>query len=122
VSFRAVQFDYVQDVTVNGVNGYRYEMRKSVLDNGTTDPSTRCNCAGDCLPQGVFNMSTCQQNMPLYLSYPHFLHADPYYRHQVNGMDPDPAIHNMDLTVEPVSATRLTRIVGFLDFIHRPEF
>jgi hypothetical protein len=100
---RALQFDYVEDVTVNGVTGYRYEMRKSILDNGTADPDTRCNCAGACLPQGVFNMSACQQNVPLYLSYPHFLHADPHYRRQVNGMRPDAALHSLHLTVEPVS-------------------
>jgi hypothetical protein len=97
----------VEDVTVNGVSGYRYELRKNFLDNGTTDPGTWCNCAGVCLPQGIMNSTTCLSNVPFYISYPHFLSADPYYRRQVNGMHPNPAIHSTELTVEPVSANRL---------------
>jgi hypothetical protein len=97
----------VEDATVNGVSAYRYKLRKNFLDNGTTDPDTWCNCAGVCLPQGIMNTTTCLQNSPFYISYPHFLSADPYYRRKVDGMHPDPAIHSTELTVEPVSANRL---------------
>lgn len=107
---RAVQFDYVEDVTVNGVTGYRYELRNNILDNGTTDSGTWCNCAGVCLPQGIMNTTTCLQNAPFYISYPHFLDADPYYRKQVNGMQPDPAFHKMELTVEPKTGIPLEGI------------
>lgn len=93
----------MEDVTVNGITGYRYELRKNVLDNGTTDPGTWCNCAGVCLPQGIMNTTTCLKNAPFYISYPHFVDADPHYSRQVEGMQHDPAFRKMELTVEPVS-------------------
>jgi hypothetical protein len=101
-----MQLDYLEDVNVNGVIGYRYMVNKKLLDNGTTDPDTWCNCGGDCLPQGVINTTQCLRNVPLYTSYPHYLDADPYYRRQVNGLQPDPDIHSFYVTVEPVGTNR----------------
>jgi hypothetical protein len=102
---------------VNGVSGYRYGIRNSVLDNGTTDPNTWCNCAGDCLPQGIINTTTCLMSGPVYMSYPHFHDADPYYRRQVNGMNPDPSTRDVELIVEPVSANRRTLHYSKLSFV-----
>jgi hypothetical protein len=96
--------EYSEDVTVYGINAYRYVISESLMDNGTTDPSTQCNCGGECLPQGVINTTECMLSSPSYVSYPHFLDADPFYRDQVKGMKPDPDIHSCYITVEPVSS------------------
>jgi hypothetical protein len=65
----------LQDVVVNGVTGYRYGINNKVLDNGTTDPDTRCNCGGDCLPQGVINATKCLRDAPVYLSPVYYIHS-----------------------------------------------
>jgi hypothetical protein len=96
--------EYSEDVTVHGITGYRYVMSDSLKDNGTTDSSTQCNCGGECLPQGVINVTECMFSSPSYISNPHFLGADPFYIHQVKGMKPDPHIHSFYITVEPVSS------------------
>ena len=96
--------DYTEDVTVNGITGYHYVINESLMDNGTVDPSRQCNCGGECLPRGVINTTECMISSPSYVSNPHFLDADPFYRHQVKGMKPDPDIHRFYITVEPVSS------------------
>jgi len=100
---RSVPLEYSEDVTVYGITGYRYVTSERLMDNGTIDPSTQCNCGGECLPQGVINTTECMLSSPSYVSYPHFLDADPIYRHQVKGMKPDPDIHRFYITVEPTT-------------------
>ena len=95
--------DYAEDTEVLGIPGYTYVGSRSVLDNGTSDPKSWCNCAGVCAPQGVLNVSACRFGAPGFLSYPHFLDADPYFREKVNGMNPDRKRHQVYVTLEPVS-------------------
>jgi hypothetical protein len=101
---RPIQLDYSGDSEVEGLVGYVYTGSKSLMDNGTADPKNLCNCGGVCVPQGVLNISSCRYGAPGFVSYPHFLDADPYYRDRVDGMLPDPAKHRFYLTLEPVSA------------------
>jgi hypothetical protein len=51
----------------------------------------------------VLNVSACRFGAPGFLSYPHFLDADPYFREKVNGMNPDRKKHQVYFTLEPVS-------------------
>lgn len=106
--------EYSEDVTVYGITGYRYVTSERLMDNGTIDPSTQCNCGGECLPQGVINTTECMLSSPSYVSYPHFLDADPIYRHQVKGMKPDPDIHRFYITVEPVSSRYILQKVQMI--------
>ena len=98
-----MQVDYAEDTEVLGIPGYTYVGGKSLFDNGTSEPKTLCNCAGVCAPQGVLNVSSCRYGAPGFLSYPHFLDADPYFRNKVNGMNPDRKRHQLYVTLEPVS-------------------
>jgi hypothetical protein len=102
--FRPILLDYSEEREVEGVAGYVYVGSKSLMDNGTADPKNLCNCGGTCVPQGVLNISSCRYGAPGFVSYPHFLDADPYYRERVEGMRPDPEKHKFYLTLEPVSA------------------
>jgi len=44
---------------------------------------------------------------PAYISFPHFYHADPYYRKAVIGMNPSENRHQMYIDIEPVRVTTL---------------
>jgi hypothetical protein len=103
VSFRSITFEYAEDVEVHGVTGYRFELGKRLLDNGTIDRGNWCNCGGQCVPQGTLNVSSCRHGAPAFVSYPHYLDADPYYTRLVTGMNPDQDRHRFYLTLEPVS-------------------
>lgn len=96
-------------MTVNGIAGYRYVMSKKTFDNGTSDPGTLCNCGGQCLLQGVLNVSACRNGVPAFISNPHFFDADPYYVSQADGLQPDADKHQFYITLEPVSKDKATR-------------
>ncbi|CAH1112790.1 unnamed protein product [Psylliodes chrysocephalus] len=96
------EFEYVEDVVIKGVKGYKYTA-DNIFDNGTTRPENACFCKGECLPSGVFNVSACRDNSPSFLSFPHFYQADPYYTDAIKGMRPDKTKHEFYITIEPKS-------------------
>lgn len=98
---RTLKFDYVSDTEVEGIPSYRYAGTKRLLDSGDLDPDNWCFCSGECVPQGVLNISSCARDAPVFISYPHFLHADPFYIRQVKGMNPSAEKHEFHITVEP---------------------
>jgi hypothetical protein len=50
------------------------------------------------------NVSACRFGSPMFLSLPHFLHADPELLDLVSGLQPDPEKHSFYFGVEPVSS------------------
>lgn len=109
---RTIAFHYAEDVEVEGIRGYRFELGKGLVDNGTIDVRNQCNCGGQCVPQGALNVTACRYGAPAFVSYPHYLDADPYYTRSVRGMKPDPNHHRFYITLEPVSDLQLTHYVG----------
>jgi hypothetical protein len=97
-----VQLEFLDEVTVSGITGYRYVMSK-YFDNGTSDPGTVCKFQEDCLPYGVFNLTSCRRGAPTFISNPHFFNADPYYISQISGLQPEAEKHQFSVTLEPVS-------------------
>ncbi|KAJ9576493.1 hypothetical protein L9F63_006642 [Diploptera punctata] len=98
---RSFSLDYFEDVETMEMSGYKYVASKSLVDNGTSYTDSQCNCNGDCLPAGVFNISSCRYGIPLFISYPHFYGADPWYTTQVNGLNPNADDHQFRITLEP---------------------
>ncbi|XP_028137286.1 protein croquemort isoform X2 [Diabrotica virgifera virgifera] len=93
---------YVEDVTIKGVHGYKYSAEYG-FDNGTVHPENACFCNGECIPTGVFNISSCRQGSPSFLSFPHFYNADPIYQNAVKGMKPNKTQHEFYMILEPKS-------------------
>lgn len=52
-------------------------------------------------PSGVFDLSACQKGVPIFISYPHFLDADPIYLEAVTGLAPNKSLHRTYIDVEP---------------------
>lgn len=98
---RSITFDYAEDTEIHSVPGYRYILGKRLVDNGTVDPENWCNCGGECVPVGAINVSMCRHGAPAFVSYPHYLDADPFYTNKLRGMNPDPDKHRFYLTIEP---------------------
>lgn len=66
-------------------------------------PENQCYCHQEpCLPSGLLDISGCEPDSPIYLSWPHFLHGDPYLRNLVKGLAPDEQAHSFILDVLPV--------------------
>lgn len=99
---RTLEIDFKEEVDVHGVKGFKYVGGERLVDNGTRYPENSCFCAGECMPSGVLNISNCRFGTPVFMSYPHFLHADPYYVSHVDGMKPSPDKHELFVVIEPV--------------------
>lgn len=47
------------------------------------------------------NISSCRFGSPVFMSYPHFFNADPYYPDQVEGLSPNQKDHEFYMVVQP---------------------
>ena len=56
----------------------------------------------NCLLDGVLEIATCKEGAPVVTSCPHFYMADPIYVKAVDGMNPQPLMHQTYLDIEPV--------------------
>lgn len=72
------------------------------MHSGTLYPENECFCSGECVPQGLFNVSSCRYGTPVFMSFPHFYYADDYYHKQIDGMKPDEEKHKFFMAFEPV--------------------
>lgn len=104
---RSVPLDYEKDVEVHGVTGYKFSGGERSVDNGTVYPENWCYAVGEGTYSGVLNISSCRFGTPVFMSYPHFYGADPYYKRQVEGMDPIEDKHQFFMTLEPVSTLKM---------------
>ena len=44
--------------------------------------------------------------IPVIVTYPHFYDCDPFYLNAVEGLNPQPNLHRMQLDIEPVRPAR----------------
>lgn len=98
-----LRFDKEVD-TAGGVKGYRFVPPENVFADVKTNPENECFCPGGppCAPHGFFNVSLCQYDSPVLLSFPHFYLADQKYRTAVEGVSPpDKEKHQFFLDVQP---------------------
>ncbi|XP_068086311.1 scavenger receptor class B member 1 isoform X2 [Anabrus simplex] len=102
---RLLPLSYQKEVeTANGVAGFRFTPPKDVFADVSTKPENECFCPGGppCAPNGFFNVSLCQYDSPILLSFPHFYLADEKYRLAVEGVSPPVADkHEFFLDVQP---------------------
>lgn len=61
-------------IASGGIPGYRFSPPTNVFTSMENLPSQKCYCpAGPpCAPEGTFNVSLCQYDSPVLLTFPHF--------------------------------------------------
>lgn len=104
---RTLEIDFEEEVDIHGVKGFKYVGGEKLVDNGTRYPENSCFFTGQPLKSGVLNISSCRYGTPVFMSYPHFLFADPYYVNQIEGMKPVEEKHKLYVVIEPVSLSIL---------------
>jgi len=108
---RALPMVYDQDVTVAGsVPGYRFKPPMNVFGTPEENPYNSCFCpqGPPCTPSGFFNVSFCQYDSPILISFPHFYLADDSYRTRFEGISPpDPEKHSFYMDVQPLMGAGL---------------
>ncbi|XP_060660267.1 uncharacterized protein LOC132794059 [Drosophila nasuta] len=98
-------------MTNNEVPAYRFTPPEWVFADVDSRPENMCYCpAGkpSCSPNGLFNVSLCQYDSPIMLSFPHFYLADDSLRTQVEGISPpNKEDHQFFFDVQPKMGTTL---------------
>lgn len=98
---RTLDFDFERERSVRDIVGYKYSGGRKTVDNGTAFPANQCFSAGEAVPSGVMNVTSCRYGTPVFMSFPHYYAADPYYLSQVDGLRPDVDKHEFSMTLEP---------------------
>ncbi len=63
-------------------------------------------CDAKC-KDGMIRIQGCAGGAPVVMSAPHFLHGDPTLWEAVDGLYPDPEIHETYIDIEPTSGVPL---------------
>lgn len=96
-------FDEEKDI--NGLSVYKYASTERSVDNGTAYSEYECFTSKrdelEELPSGLMNVSACRYGAPVFVSFPHFYAADPYYLDLVDGLEPEKEQHEFQITMEP---------------------
>jgi len=94
----------------HGLASLKYNLDTNTFANGTThEPNV---CFENNLPSGLQNNSYCRgENVPIYLSFPHFYTADPYYQDQFSNLsdlnptkDQHGSFMNLDFVMSALTA------------------
>ncbi|XP_052891788.1 protein peste isoform X1 [Anopheles moucheti] len=104
---RSLPLDFEEEVTIHGQKAYKYSGDRRAIDNGTLYPETACFSAGEIVPSGVLNISSCRFGTPVFVSFPHYYGADPFYLDQVEGLSPSKDKHQFYMSLEPTTSVPL---------------
>lgn len=98
---RSLTFKYTGDRTNKGVDSIRFESTDKVFANGSDNPANECFDLKQGRASGVLDVSPCQFDAPVLMSFPHFHLADPSYLDSINGLSPRVEDHGSHFDVEP---------------------
>ncbi|CAH2988244.1 unnamed protein product [Chilo suppressalis] len=99
---RILPLQYRKDIYKDGIQTGLYTPPSSTLENAYINPDNKCYCDGEtCPPRGLQNISPCQYNAPVYLSYPHFFDAEPTLLDSFEGLKPDKKKHETYFMIQP---------------------
>nr|CAD7410142.1 unnamed protein product [Timema poppensis] len=90
----------------DGIKAGLYTPPDDVFELPDKQPDNKCFCPGQecqCPPRGLQNISPCQFDAPVYLSFPHFYKADPSLVEAVEGLKPIKEKHETYFKIQPVS-------------------
>ncbi|XP_072948437.1 scavenger receptor class B member 1 [Epargyreus clarus] len=99
---RILPLKYRKDVYKDGILAGLYTPPSSTFETAEVNPDNQCYCEGEkCPPRGLQNISPCQYNAPVYLSYPHFYDAEPTLLDDFEGLSPDRKKHESYFMIQP---------------------
>ncbi|KAJ8917223.1 hypothetical protein NQ315_012715 [Exocentrus adspersus] len=101
---RPVQLQFIEEtISKQGFHAFSYKMREDSFASPEENPDNECYChKGVCPGKGLQTIAPCYYDMPITLSQPHFLNADPKIFDTINGLSPDASKHESIAKVQPV--------------------
>jgi len=107
---RAMPLTFDRSISQQGLPGLRFKPREDVFMSPQKYPKeNRCFVGADReMGDGVFDLTVCQFNTPVVLSWPHFLNGDAKYRQAVDGLRPDGEKHGFWFDIQQVTGTTMS--------------
>jgi len=106
---RALPMVYERSITQEGLPGLRFVPRKDVFMSAESYPENTCFAgSGRESGDGVFDVTVCQFDTPIVLSWPHFLNAEEKYSKAVAGLKPSREKHGFWFDIQDVTGTTLS--------------
>ncbi|GBP20291.1 Scavenger receptor class B member 1 [Eumeta japonica] len=99
---RIMPLKYRKQVYKDSIKADLYTPPSSTFENADTNPDNKCYCLNEaCPPRGLQNISPCQYNAPVYLSFPHFYDAEPSLLEPFEGLNPTKEKHETYFMIQP---------------------
>lgn len=96
---RPVPLQFVADnFSPEGFRQYEYKLADNMFD---VTKENECFCYKNRCMKGFQNLAPCYYGIPVSLSQPHFLNADPEMLKTVNGLSPDAKLHGSLCAIQP---------------------
>ncbi|XP_022700947.1 scavenger receptor class B member 1-like [Varroa jacobsoni] len=102
---RSLRLDFLCNETVKGIRALRYHLSQRLFDYSIKE--NQCFCTKkkgkdpECFPNGLLDLNRCQPDAPIVASLPHHLYAASSVSEAVDGLSPDPELHEFFMDVEP---------------------
>ncbi len=98
---RPVELTFVEETSLYGIKLLRFKLADSVLASEADNPS---NAIYYQTITGIANM-TSAKGAPVFLSKPHFLGAEGSVLQAISGVNPNEAMHDTFIDVDPITGT-----------------
>ncbi|KAJ2943282.1 hypothetical protein O0L34_g12088 [Tuta absoluta] len=99
---RILPLQYRHDVYKDGIKTGMYTPPEATFESADKNDDNKCYCENEkCAPKGLQNISPCQYFAPVFLSFPHFLDADPELLTPFEGLKPVREKHQTYFMIQP---------------------
>ncbi|CAG9767956.1 unnamed protein product [Ceutorhynchus assimilis] len=100
---RTLPLQYRKSMEKHGIAVDLYTSADNIFESVEKYPENKCYCPGNeyCPPKGLQNISPCQYDAPVYLSFPHFLDADHVLLDEIDGLVPSRDLHETYFKIQP---------------------
>ncbi|KAH8383338.1 hypothetical protein KR009_008055, partial [Drosophila setifemur] len=99
---RRLPVKFNRKVNYDGIDGMEFKMMPDAFDSDLGNANSSCFCKNNrCLKKGVGNVSPCYYSMPLAITYPHFMYADPSILEPFEGLKPNVSRFSSTFVVQP---------------------
>lgn len=101
---RTIPFRYETRTFSHGIPALRYKMPEDVFTATSTKNTCFCSVKtrnAVCPPSGVQNVSLCNFESPLLISFPHFYSGDQSLLEPIDGLNPQQEIHESYIDLHP---------------------
>lgn len=110
---RSYHLVFKEDRRIFDINTLGFHLPENLFHNSTSNPFNDGFCEGDCLGNGVQNISKCYGGLSGFISQPHFLNADEKFSEDIIGLESNEDKHETVMYFEPTTGVPIYGNVRF---------